>query len=90
LSLAAGSRDTAPSTAAWISSMGYLPRRSAKGATSKVSPGCSRMYWIMDREVFPNTSENTSSSFRLETVRQFGSEVLFNGYHIGELGVVMH
>ena len=29
------------------------------------------MYWIMEREDFPNTSENTSSSFRLETVRQF-------------------
>ena len=36
-----------------------------------VSPGCCKMCSVIEREDLPNTSEKTSSSFKLETVRQF-------------------
>ncbi len=62
------SGETAPSTAACISGMGVLHRLSTKGATSKVSPGWSVMYCVMERADFSKTSLKTSSSFRLETV----------------------
>ena len=41
------------------------------GATSNRCPGWSEMCRMMEREDLPNTSENTSSGFRLETVKQF-------------------
>src|SRR5574344_1474978 len=61
----------APSTAACISSIGVLHLPSTKGATSKFSPGCCKICSVIEREDLPNTSEKTSSSFRLDTVRQF-------------------
>ena len=70
-SFTACSGEIAPSTAAWISSIGVLQRLSTKGVTSNKSPGCSRIYSVIEREDFPNTSLNTSSSLRLDTVRQF-------------------
>lgn len=70
-SFAACSRDTAPSTAACPSSTECLQRRSRNEATSNRSLGCSKMYWMMERKDFPNTTENTSSGSRSETVRQF-------------------
>src|SRR5699024_9310917 len=39
-------------------------------ATSKVSPGCCKICSVIEREDFPNISEKTSSSFKLDTVRQ--------------------
>ena len=70
LSFTACSGEMAPSTAACISSTGVLHLRSTKGATSKDSPGCCRICSVMEREDLPNISENTSSSLKLETVRQ--------------------
>jgi len=70
-SLIACSLDIAPSTAACISSIGVLQRLSTNGETSKLSPGWSSTYLVIDKADFPNTSLNTSSSLRLETVRQF-------------------
>ena len=54
-----------------ISSIGALQCRSTKGVTSNVSPECVSIYSVMDLEDLPNTSLNTSSSFRFDTVRQF-------------------
>ena len=71
LSFTACSIEIAPSTAACISSIGVLHLPSTKGATSKVSPGCCKICSVMEREDFPNTSEKTSSSLKLDTVRQF-------------------
>ena len=71
LSLTACSLDIAPSTAACISSIGVLHLPSTKGATSNVSPGCCRICSVIERDDLPNTSEKTSSSLRLDTVRQF-------------------
>ena len=64
------SLDMAPSTAACISSIGVLHLPSTKGATSKVSPGCCKICSVIEREDLTNISEKTSSSFKLETVRQ--------------------
>ena len=61
----------APSIAAWISTIGVLHLLLTKGATSNVSPGCCKICSVMEREDLPNTSEKTSSSFKLDTVRQF-------------------
>ena len=61
----------APSTAACISSIGVLHLPSTKGVTSNVSPGCFKICSVIERDDLPNTSENTSSSLRLDTVRQF-------------------
>ena len=71
LSLTACSFEMAPSTAACISSIGVLQRPWTKGATSNFSPGCCKICSVIEREDLPNTSENTSSSLRLDTVRQF-------------------
>ena len=64
------SLDMAPSTAACISSIGVLHLPSTKGAKSKVSPGCCKICSVIEREDLTNISEKTSSSFKLETVRQ--------------------
>ena len=61
----------APSTAAWISSIGVLQRPCTKGVTSKVSPGWASICFVMEREDLPKTSLNTLSSLRFDTVRQF-------------------
>ena len=74
LSLTACSLEMAPSTAACISSIGVLQRPWTKGATSNVSPGCCKICSVMEREDLPNTSEKTSSSFKLDTVDNFGHD----------------
>ena len=48
------------------------------------------MYWIMEREDFPNTSENTSSSFQIGNGEAVLGAVLLSGQHIGELHTVAH
>lgn len=55
-SFVACSGQIAPSTAACISSIGCLQRLSTKSVTSKVSPGCSSICLMMEREDLPNTS----------------------------------
>ena len=67
-----------------------LQRRWINGVTSNCSPGCSKMYWIMEREDFPNTSENTSSSCRFGNGEAVLGAVLLSGQHIGELHTVAH
>ena len=63
--------EMAPSTAACISVIGVLHLLSTKGAISNFSPGCCKICSVIERDDLPNTSENTSSSLRLDTVRQF-------------------
>lgn len=70
LSFTVCSAEIVPSTAACISSTGVLHLRSTKGTTSKVFPGCCKICSVIEREDFPNISENTWSSFKFDTVRQ--------------------
>ena len=71
LSFTTCSFEMAPSTAACISVIGVLHLLSTKGAISNFSPGCCKICSVIERDDLPNTSENTSSSLRLDTVRQF-------------------
>lgn len=71
LSLTTCSFEMAPSTATCISSIGVLQRPWTKGVTSNFSLGCCKICSVIERDYLPNTSENTSSSLRLDTVRQF-------------------
>lgn len=59
-----------PSTTACISSIGDSHLLSTKGTIWKVYPGCCKICSAIEREDLPNISENTSSSLKLETVRQ--------------------
>ncbi len=49
---------------------GSLHLPSIKGVTLKVFPGCCKICSVMERDDLPNISEKTSSSFKLDTVRQ--------------------
>ena len=60
----------APSIAACISSTEDLQFFLRKGFTSKDSPGWSSMCSVIERADLPKTSVKTSSSLRLDTVRQ--------------------
>ena len=51
----------------------FLKRPWTKGATSNFSPGCCKICSVIERDDLPNTSENKSSSLRLDTARQFGA-----------------
>ena len=63
---------------------------STKGATSNVSPGCCKICSVMERDDLPNTSEKTSSSFKIRNGKTILSTVFLTGNHTGEFEPVSY
>lgn len=87
-SFSACSAHISPSIAASIcSSVAFIPLVRKLEISAIFSDGFSRSRGVIAKAAFPNTSENTSSSLMLETVRRFCTRFFSSG-EIGQLPTI--